>query len=64
MTKPERKEPRMCKDCKVRYAQELGRCRRCWRTALGEPCMPSPNPLGRGARSLKTREGKVPDDRA
>lgn len=32
----------MCKDCGEKYAQEMGRCRRCWNLRInGKPYTPS-----------------------
>lgn len=40
MKKPKKKN--LCKDCNKRYAQELGRCRQCWRLRIeGKPFEPN-----------------------
>lgn len=35
-----KKAKALCKDCGERYAQELGRCRRCWNLRIeGKPAV-------------------------
>lgn len=29
-----RRAKRLCKDCHIRHAQEMGRCRQCWRLRI------------------------------
>lgn len=43
-----KKSKAMCKDCGERYAQELGRCRRCWNARIEGKTLPNrfrPEPL-------------------
>ena len=34
--KQKARRKRMCTDCGEKYAQELGRCRRCWTKRIGD----------------------------
>lgn len=55
------KKPRMCTDCEIRYAQELGRCRHCW--ALRRGNTPRPAPRADHAAMAERRAARLRTDR-